>query len=323
MEQINDNLQTDFLRPFGVEGTSISGHALALGSALDTIIVQHDYPDSVSNLLAQLLALTALLYGSFKFKGILTLQIKGDGPLDLLVCDVDHEGALRGYAHFDEAIIKSPTAPAMDLKALVGEGYLLLVVDPDEGDRYQGVVELTGPTLVACVEHYFTQSVQHPTKIALAVGFPILSTGGEGGSQGDRLLPKESSELQGSGWRAGAVMIQQHSDGVSDEGLFHQWEEALCHMETIASSELLAGGLLGLDRLLYKLFHEHGVRVHQPQAVKARCRCSQEKIQRAVDQAMGSDPGVEEKRENALVTCEFCGKVYTIKVSSDVPVLEE
>ena len=318
MEHRTPDPQTDFLRPFGVEGSTISGYGLALGGTLDTILTQHSYPEPVNALLAQLLTLTALLYGSFKFEGILTLQVKGTGPLDLLVCDVNHEGGLRGYGHFDAQALEAHGAAPTDLKTLLGEGHLLIVVDPSKGARYQGVVALTGPTLVSCVEHYFTQSVQHPTKMVLAIHPPNPQGEFSGLSEADRFLSKATpAGLQGPGWRSGALMIQQHSDGTSQETLATQWEEALCHMGTIQPSELLREEPGGVDRLLYQLFHENGVRVHPAHPIKAQCRCSQEKIQSAIQHLMGDESRKALKDE--LVVCEFCGKRYSIRM----PALEE
>ena len=297
----------DYLRPFGVEDTSISGHALCLGDSLTAILSQHQYPRMVSDLLTQLIALTALLQGSFKSQGLLTLQIKGDGLIDTLMCDVDHVGALRAYAHFNESLKDEDVSVPGDLKSLVGEGYLLLVLDPEEGARYQGVVALKGHTLTECVEHYFTQSVQHPTKIALAVEEPREFFVDTALSQADRFLSKGMGQ-----WKVGAVMVQQHSDGYSVDQLQNEWEEVSCLMETIAPQELLATDEAHLDGLLFRLFHEHGVRVHDALPLHAQCRCSQEKIQTAVNQAYGVDGAVGDLCETAAVTCEFCGRVYDI-----------
>ncbi len=301
----------DSLRPFGVERTSISGYALRLQESLTTLVDQHQYPQSVNVLLCQLASLTALLHGSFKMNGILTLQVKGDGLIDTLVCDVDHQGALRGYAHFNEDILTCPYDSSAPLSTWIGEGYLLLVLDPEEGARYQGVVALTGATLVDCVEHYFTQSVQHPTKIVLATqGSKDFAHEGFLG-QADRLLSKASLPHK---WKAGAVMIQQHSDGFSQAELMEHWAEALCHMSTISASELLEPDSDHLDGLLFRLFHEHGVRVHDARPIMAQCRCSQEKIQKAVDQAMSEQLQGDVVLESVPVTCEFCSFVYDILV---------
>ncbi|RMF09451.1 MAG: hypothetical protein D6763_07785, partial [Alphaproteobacteria bacterium] len=150
------------------------GRITRLDTVVDTILSRHDYPTAVARLLGQALSLTALLGSIMKFEGVFTLQIKGNGPVSLLVCDFatpsgsDDSGAiggvLRGVARFEAE--KLPDGDALSLDELVGEGYMALTIDQgSHTERYQGIVELVGDSLDECARHYFATSEQLPSEV--------------------------------------------------------------------------------------------------------------------------------------------------------------
>src|SRR3546814_9768423 len=123
-----------------------------------------------------MLALCGGLASLIKYDGVFTLQASGDGPLRMMVVDVTSDGEMRGYAGFDSARLESvlqdngaePTVPQ-----LFGKGYLAFTVDQGKySERYQGIVALTGDTLAACLQPYFLQSEQPPTRLVLPAGPP-------------------------------------------------------------------------------------------------------------------------------------------------------
>ncbi len=192
----------DAVIPFEIRGRDVSGRITRLEAVVDTILGRHDYPAPVAGLLGQALALTALLGSIIKFEGIFTLQIKGDGPVSLLVCDFATPpganesdaigGVLRGVANFDAA--KLPDGDAPSLRELVGEGYMALTIDQGgHSERYQGIVELTGETLDECARHYFTTSEQLPSEVVT-----VCEAVGSNGRQR---------------WRAGSILIQHLPKG--------------------------------------------------------------------------------------------------------------
>ena len=165
------------------------GRLVRLGAAVDDILHRHDYPPAVSALLAEAVALTAMLGAMLKFDGKFILQTKTDGPVDMIVADYVSPGRIRGYARFDAARLAALESPAQP--ALLGNGYLAMTVDqgPDM-ERYQGIVPLHGEDLTAAAHGYFEKSEQIPTRIRLAAG-PLLQRGSKAES-----------------WRAGAIMVQ-------------------------------------------------------------------------------------------------------------------
>lgn len=312
-----DNDNTDFpqadqdvIQPFQLEAAHLRGRALRLGPALDTAMRAHAYPAPVAGLLAQTIALATLLSSLMKYDGIFTLQIKGEGPVRMLVADVTSAGVFRACATFDpEAfkVVKLQDVTRLSIPPLLGQGYLMFTVDqgPQPGsaqpERYQGVVDLSGETLAQCAQSYFKQSEQVDTMLRL-------------------------SAAQGKdGWRAGAVLLQgmprggaQHEtdSGHGDaDAAAEDWRRAQALLETCSEAELLDADMHS-HRLLYRLFHEEGVRVFAPQALQHGCRCSRERIQ-GILQGMSAEDQKDMQVDGRIeVTCEFCAAVYAFTVDS-------
>jgi len=196
-----------------------------------------------------------------KYDGVFTLQTKSDGPVKLIVADVSTEGAVRGYAQYDrdrlEAVLpreipKSGGSPSVP--ALIGSGYIAFTVDQGEHtERYQGIVELTGANLAECAQHYFRQSEQIQAGIKLSV-----ARSGENGA-----------------WRAGGLMLQrvppEGGHTVIADDVEDGWRRAMVLMSSATPDELVDPEL-SPRRLLFRLFHEDGVRVFETHPIEARCR---------------------------------------------------
>jgi molecular chaperone Hsp33 len=286
----------DVVQPFQLDPFALRGRLVRLGPTVDRILAQHDYPEAVAALLGEAITLAVMLAGALKYEGVFTLQTKGDGPVRLMVADVKTDGAVRGYAQYDAKRLgqtvpdrhgESPSVPA-----LLGEGYIAFTVDQGEDtERYQGIVSITGATLAECAQHYFRQSEQLQAGLKLAVGRT-----GEKGT-----------------WRAGGLMLQRVppeggrvriADDVEDA-----WRRVMVLMSSATAAELVAPDLPP-RRLLWRLFHEEGVRVYQTHAVEARCRCSRERIA-GILRAFPIDEIDEMKKEAVTtVTCEFCNTRY-------------
>jgi molecular chaperone Hsp33 len=286
----------DLVQPFRIDPFALRGRLVRLGPAIDRILSQHDYPEPVAAMLGEAITLAVVLAGALKYDGIFTLQTKGDGPIRMMVADVSTEGALRGYAQYDEAKLKAALAPARasspSVPLLVGSGYIAFTVDQGEDtDRYQGIVELAGSTLAECARHYFRQSEQLQAGIKLSVG---------------RSGP-------GSTWRAGGLMLQrvppEGGYAVIADDVEDGWRRAMVLMSSATPEELVDPDLPP-HRLLYRLFHEEGVRVYDTHSLEARCRCSRERIE-GILRAFPPDE-LDDMRKDGVttVTCEFCNTRY-------------
>jgi molecular chaperone Hsp33 len=288
-------LADDFVSAFQIEGEPVRGRIARMGAVVHDILTRHDYPEPVANLLGEACALAALVGASLKFEGRLILQAQGDGPVSYVVADYDTEGALRGYCRYDaDRVAEVSTGFSLPgAKTLLGKGAFVMTLDqgPDS-ERYQGVTPIEGETLALCAEHYFAQSEQTPTRVRLAVG--------------------QVRDAGAARWRAGGVILQNIAEDDARGETRDAWETAQAYFETLGEDELIDPALPA-ERLLYRLFHETGVRMFEPRALRAFCRCSEERI-RGV---LRSFP-VEERAEmveadgKIRVTCEYCSRVYEL-----------
>lgn len=295
----------DAVVPFEVEGLDARGRSVQLGAVVDTILARHQYPEPVARLLAEVMVLTALLGTSLKFDGKFILQTSTDGPVNLLVADFQTPSGLRAYARFDDekleqAIKDGKVAP----EQLLGKGTLALTIDQGAHmQRYQGIVALDGSNLEEIARNYFDQSEQIPTDVRLAVA-TLVDRNSEG-------QPKQS-------WRAGGVLVQhlpkasldidekkQEKSKVTD----NNWTEVKALTQTIESAEL-TDPQVGTERLLYRLFHEHGVRVFQPTPIVDHCSCSREKVENVLKNFSAEELDSSIENGEITVKCEFCSTVY-------------
>jgi molecular chaperone Hsp33 len=282
---IADNL----LRPFQLERSTLRGRVVRLGDLVDQVLTRHDYPEPVGRLLGELFVLAATLAGGLKFNGTFSLQIRSDGPVSLMLADCTNEGAMRGYARYDEAAVAA--APRSDVPALLGQGHLAFTVDQNQaGQAYQGIVELNGATLTDCMRTYFRQSEQLQTGLKIAVD--RIEAGG------------------GPRWRAGGIMIQRFADEARDawgaEHAEEDWRRTMLLLATATGAELVDPHLPP-ERLLLHLFHEEGVRVFTPLALRFGCRCSRERVEAMLRRfPEGELDDMKDEDGDVVVTCQFC-----------------
>lgn len=305
LEKLRD-LGDDFMLPFQLEESGLRGRFVRLTGAVDEILGRHDYPAAPSTLVGEAIALTAALSATVKFEGKFTLQAQADrnatgtNAIRTLVADVNTSGSLRGYAAFDEAAVRDLAADA-SLARMFGGGYLAFTVERGDGQgRYQGIVPLEGENLAESVHHYFRQSEQIPTGLRLACA---KNAAGQ--------------------WRAAALLVQRVPDtggepiggggGTMPRPDPETWEEdegymrAIALLATLGADEMLSDDLPA-DRLLYRLFHEDGVRIWDPLPLSGQCGCPDDKFQDLLQRLPRDE--VEDCKVDGVVsvTCEFCGK---------------
>ena len=289
----------DLVAAFQTEGQPVRGRLARLGPAVDEILRAHAYPEPVANLLGEACALAALVGSNLKFEGRLIVQAQGDGPVRFVVADYDTSGGLRGYCRFDADKVAEASAgfARPGAKTLLGEGVFIMTVDQGvDMDRYQGVIAVEGETLALCAEQYFSQSEQTPTRVRLAVG--------------------QADVGHGLHWRAGGILIQHVAEDTARGSTDDAWRSAQALVETVGEDELLDPSLSAND-LLFRLFHEDGVRVFGSTPLRAFCRCNPERIA-AVLGSFSADERADmiEPDGKIHVTCEYCAKVYAVEPDS-------
>lgn len=300
------SLHDDLSLPFQIEQCDTRGRLVRLGPAIDRILTRHAYPEPVAHLLAEALVLVATLATALKFDGVFSLQAKGDGPVSTLMADCRTPGHLRGYASFDaerlEGLELGPGGTAALVPLLLGKGYLAFTIDPKSEDmeRYQGIVDLAGASLADAAHAYFAQSDQLNAKVVLSAAH------------------RKGTDLRRH-WRAGGILLQQlpqQAGGLSLEERGFAWEKVTALLGTTKPDELTDPGLTQND-LLFRLFHEDGVRVFDLLPLEDHCTCSADKVRGIL-----STFSAEEVAEMATpdgqitVTCQFCSAAYDFPADS-------
>jgi len=306
----------DTLVPFQVDTLDLRGRLVRLGPLVDEILSRHDYPLPVAKLLGEAIVLGVLLGSALKVDGRFILQTQTDGPVSMLVVDFVSPEKVRACARFDRARVTAASdAGAATPGVLLGRGHLAMTIDQGQDmSRYQGLVQLDGGDLEAAAHEYFQRSEQIPTRVRLAVAEEYRP-----GPDGLRRR-----------WRAGGVLLQflpksaermrqpDLDPGDAPEGTAAHvvleddaWVEGRALVETVEDLELIDPAL-SHERLIYRLFHERGVRVFRSRPVIAQCSCSRDKITDMLGRFSRDDRDHMVENGAISVTCEFCNATYVI-----------
>jgi molecular chaperone Hsp33 len=304
----------DSVMPFEVAKLDLRGRVVRLGPAVDQILESHAYPPPVAKLLGEAVVLAVMLGSALKIDGRFILQTQTDGPLRMLVVDFITPGKVRACARFDkERVAQAIAAGNSDAGSLLGHGHLAMTIDqgPDMS-RYQGLVALEGGSLEDAAHEYFLRSEQIPTRVRLAVAEELRAA--EGGAS--------------HRWRAGGIMLQflpkaperarvaDLDPGDAPEGVEPHvveeddaWVEGRALVSTVEDVELIDPALSS-ERLVYRLFHEPGVRVFRAQDVRAECSCSRQSVESMLKSFSQDDRDHMVEDGKITVTCEFCSESY-------------
>ncbi|MEL6317757.1 MAG: Hsp33 family molecular chaperone HslO [Pseudomonadota bacterium] len=306
----------DAVLPFQLDRLDLRGRLARLDAALNAMLSQHAYPDSLAGLLGEAALITALVGQAMKLDGRFSLQARGDGPVTLLATDYfapEAAGAparLRAYAQFDPARTPAETDEAF---ALLGQGVLAMTIDQGAPMKpYQGLTPLVAGGLAASAETYFAQSEQIATRFRLAVARVSQPGGAErwraGGVMLQHLAPpgeaaERPAEPTGEDGLMSAADVAEMSDRAED------WGRATLLLDTAEEAELI-GPVVTPERLLLRLFHEEAPRVFPAAPLSFGCTCSERKLA----DVLASYPD-EELRGLELdgviqADCQWCGAVY-------------
>lgn len=271
--------KTDFTQRFIFDNSDTRGELASLDHSYAEVLAKHAYPEPVQQLLGELMAAAALLVGSLKFDGLMSLQARSDGPVPLLMIECTSDREIRGLARFNGEQI----TPDATLADLMPNGVLAITIDPAVGKRYQGIVDLDGKTLSDCFTNYFVMSHQVPTRFWLAA----------------------------DGKRARGMLLQQlPAEVIKDEDdRAESWQRLNMLGDTLKVEELL-----GLDNetILVRLFHEEELRVFPDELIEFKCSCSRERSGNALT-SLGHDDAlnlVAEHDGHIEIDCQFCNERY-------------
>ncbi|MFG6139220.1 Hsp33 family molecular chaperone HslO [Halomonas sp. B23F22_10] len=281
---------SDQIQRFLFEETNVRGEIVTLQEAHAEVMERHEYPPAVTRQLGELLAAVALLTETVKLDGTMSIEVRGDGPLSLLMAESNPGGELRAIARLDEDA--AIPAEGASFTELVGEGKVTITLDPREGHRYQGIVALTRDSLAGCLEDYFAQSEQLPTRLWLA----------------------------DDGQRAAGLLLQRLPDEAQNQD-DDAWERTVHLASTLSDAELL-----GVEQreLLHRLYHEETVRVFEPKALRFACTCSRERIAGAL-LSLGSAElrDILAEQGGIATQCHFCHTRYEFTLAEVEAMLED
>lgn len=304
----------DSVMPFEVAKLDLRGRVVRLGPAIDRILESHAYPLPVAKLLGEAVVLTVMLGSALKIDGRFILQTQTDGAVRLLVVDFTAPDKVRACARFDKRrVAEAIETGAASAGALLGRGHLAMTVDQgSDMNRYQGLVALEGGSLEDAAHEYFRRSEQIPTRVRLAVAEELRQARGGAAHR----------------WRAGGIMVQflpklaerarmaDLDPGDAPEGVEvpeveedDAWVEGRTLLATVEDLELIDPALSS-ERLVYRLFHEPGVRVFKSKPLRAECSCSRETVEAMLKSFSQDDRDHMVEDGRISVTCEFCSENY-------------
>lgn len=267
----------DQLHRYLFENYAVRGELVTLSDTYRHILDNHDYPAPVQSLLGEMLVATSLLTATLKFNGDITVQLQGDGPLKLAVINGNNQQEMRGVARLQGDIADGST-----LQQMIGNGVMVITITPAEGERYQGVVALEGETLAECLENYFRQSEQLPTRLFIRTG-----------------------EADGQP-AAGGMLLQVLP--AQDEQNADDFDHLVQLTATIKNEELFT---LPANEVLYRLYHQEEVTLYEPQPVVFRCTCSRQRCADALLTLSTDEVATMlEQDGNIDMHCDYCGSHY-------------
>lgn len=273
----------DILRRFILEKANIRGEWVQLESTWHQLLDRADYPPIIRNVLGEALTAAVLLSATVKHTGSLILQIRGDGPVHLLVVHATPQGEVRGLAQWT-----SVPPDASSLPEIFGSGHIAITLEAASNhERYQGIIALEGNNLTQALEQYFARSEQLATRLWLTA---------DHNSCAGLLLQRLPEDKYAS--------PEQLEAQVED------WQRVSMLLDTLTIEELRD---LPAEDLLYRLFHEEAPRLFDPKSIKFQCSCSQQKIETML-RSLGQEEvqSILEEQGHISVTCEFCNAKYLI-----------
>ena len=281
----------DTLQRFLFENLAVRGEIVHLDSTWQAVLENHKYPAAVQKVLGELMSAVSLLMATLKFKGQLVAQIQGNGPVSLLVVEGTSDKTLRATATLKEG---AENISDESLKGLFGEARLVITLEPEKGERYQGIVALSGENLASALTDYLLRSEQLDTDIWLVAD--------EKRSAG--LLIQKLPETKET---------QQYSSNilnVSDTGSdIDGWNRIQQLSSTIKDEELLT---LDAEEIIHRLYHEEDIRMFDAETISFRCSCSRERVANML-LSLGEEEvkSMIEELTNIKVACEFCNHKYS------------
>lgn len=285
---------TDCLHRFDFEQLPIRGLLIHMDASWRALLEHRDYPAVIRDTLGEAVVASVLLAATVKFDGQLTLQMQGDGPLHLLIAQCTAGLGVRALARYRDG---AETQGA--IRQLAGAGNLTVTIESEDlKQRYQGIVPVDGERIAECLEVYFEQSEQLPTRLWLHA-----DEHGVAGMLLQRLPTPKLLDDSASDANTAEQLKQQQLH------LEDAWQRVQLIADTLKPEELRE---LQDQEILRRLFNEDDLRLFDSTPVFFKCRCSRERVSGML-QSLGLDEvqSVLAEQGKVEVHCDFCNRAYS------------
>ncbi len=269
---------------FIFDNTDIRGEVTTLNKCYFAATHHQELSNSLKKVLGEFLAAAVLMSQTLKFNGTLTVQARGDGALSLIMADVSNNGDVRGILQQNQDTTLNNISQ-LNLPELIGKGVLSIIISPERGERYQGIIPLEHPTLAECLSSYFENSEQLPTKLWLFA----------------------------NDQNCGGIFLQRlpAQKVTDDQKRKDQWETAIQLAQTTTENELFE---LDHTQLLYRIFNEMNCRAFKAENLQFNCKCGLEKGEEAIISLGEKDARQLILEQSTInINCQFCGQKYGYK----------
>ena len=223
-------------------------------------------------------------------KELLTLQIKGDGPIGQIVVTADAKGSVKGYVQNPSVMLPPNAVGKLDVGGAVGYGVLQVIKDMGLKDPYCGQTVLQTGEIAEDLTYYFASSEQVPSSVGLGV-----------------LMDKELADVK----QAGGFIIQLMP--FADDAVIEQLEKNLTQIPSVTT--MLDAGLTP-EQMLEKVLEGMDVEFTDTLPMEFKCNCSKERIEKALISV-----GEKELKEMIAdgkpieVKCHFCSENYIFSIA--------
>ena len=243
----------------------------------------------VTAALGRLLTAGAMMGSMMKGEDdLITLTVKGDGPIGNITVSADSHGNVKGFAGNPQVEVPDKYAGKLDVGTAVGRGTLSVVMDLGLSDPYNGTVELQTGEIADDLAYYFTVSEQTPSAVGLGV-----------------MIDTDASVKH-----SGGFSIQMMPD-VSEETI-SAVESKLADLKPVTS--MMDEGMTP-EMILEHILGDLGLEITERSDVRFHCNCSKERVSEALATLKPGDiQEMIDDGETIEVKCFFCNTAYNFTV---------
>lgn len=272
-----------------IRGTAAKGAVRAFAATTRNTVQEartiHDTTPVASAALGRLITAAAILGTTLKAEqDLLTLQIKGDGPIGGILATANAHGQVKGYVYNPYVDIPSKYPGKLDVSGAVGKGTLTVIKDIGLKEPYAGQIELVSGEIAEDLTYYFAQSEQVPSSVGLGV-----------------LVDTDTSIRQAGGF---LIQLMPGADG----GLIDVLEQKLNTVPYV--TDLLDMGKTPED-ILDMLLGDQGLEITDKTPIAYHCNCTRDRVEQALISIGEKDlKEILEEDHGASLKCHFCNKEY-------------